>query len=101
MRQGIDQVRHDLRTRIAEISGRAERLSPLDIHARLDAVRDLADHAGLAAAEGLAGHCAQLALLPGCRVTVAEALGRFDDALAAEAPGDRQAILAAVAARLH
>ena len=101
MHERIDEVRSDLKARIAEIHGRAERLSPLDMHARLDAVRDLAAHAGLAAAEGLAGHCAQLALLPGCRVTVTEALRRFDDALHADQQGDRQTILAAVAARLH
>ena len=40
------------------------------------------------------------ALLPGCRVAVAECLSRFDDALAAP-PSGSQAILAAVAARLH
>lgn len=97
----LDDVRSDLKARIAEIHGRAERLSPLDIHARLDAVRDLAARAGLAAAEDLARHSSQLALLPGCRVSVAEALSHFDDALAVQGQADHQAILAAVAVRLH
>jgi len=100
MRDSLDELRNDLRARIADIHGRAQRLSPMDIHARLDAIRDVAGRAGLTAAEGLACHSAQLALLPGCRVAIAEALSHFDDALAAEA-GDRQTILAAVAARLH
>ena len=100
MRDSLDELRNDLKARIADIHGRAERLSPLDIHARLDAVREAAGRAGLAAAEGLAGHSAQLALLPGCRVAVAHALSHFDDALAAGA-SDRQTILAAVATRLH
>jgi len=100
MRDSLDDVRNDLKARIADLHGRAERLSPMDIHARLDAVRDAAGRAGLCAAEGLAGRSAQLALLPGCRVAVAEALSHFDDALGAGA-ADRQTILAAVAARLH
>ena len=70
MRDALDDIRRDLRVRIADINGRAERLSPLDIHARLDAVRDVAARAGLGAAESLAKRSAQLALLPGCRVSV-------------------------------
>lgn len=101
MRETLDDIRRDLKARIADIHGRAQRLSPLDIHARLDAVRDVAARAGLSAAEGLAGRSAQLALLPGCRVAVTEALSHFDDALAASGTGDRQTILAALAARLH
>ncbi|MCW3797657.1 hypothetical protein OMW55_07555 [Sphingomonas sp. BN140010] len=100
MRDSLDVLRNDLKARIADIHGRAHRLSPLDIHARLDAIRDAAGRAGLSAAEGLAGHSAQLALLPGCRVAVAEALSHFDDALAA-GTADRTTILAAIAARLH
>ena len=101
MRDSLDDIRRDLRLRIADINGRAERLSPLDIHARLDQVRDVAARAGLCAAEGLAERSAQLALLPGCRVAVAHALSHFDDALSAPLVGDRQTILAALAARLH
>jgi len=65
MRDSLEELRNDLKARIADIHHRVERLSPLDIHARLDAVRDAADRAGLCAAEGLARHSAQLALLPG------------------------------------
>ena len=101
MRDSLDELRNELKARIADIHGRAERLSPLDIYARLDAVRAAAGRAGLSAAEGLAQHSAQLALLPGCRVAVTEALSHFDDALAAPEPGDCQIILAAVATRLH
>jgi len=101
MRDSLDDIRRDLRLRIADINGRAARLSPLDIHARLDEVRDVAARAGLCAAEALAERSAQLALLPGCRVAVAQALSHFDDALSAPRVGDRQTILAALATRLH
>ncbi len=94
-------LHRDLRARIAEVHRRAERLSPLDIYQRMDAIRDLAAQGGLSALEGLASRSAQLALLPGCRVAVRHCLSHMDEALGSSSPGDRQAILAAVAVRLH
>ena len=65
MPESLNQVRRELRARIGEINSRAERLSPLDIYARMDAIRDLAGRNGMSALEGLAGQSAQLALLLG------------------------------------
>jgi len=91
----------DLQRRLQELKSRAERLSPLDIHARMDAIRSAADRAGFDALEGLAHLSAQLALLPGCRVATGACLDHAGDALAARTAAERQAVLAAVAARLH
>ena len=101
MSESLDQLRHDLGLRLADIQTRADRLSPLDIYRRMDAIRDEASRAGLGAVEALASRSAQLALLPGCRVTVPACLAHAGDALASGAPADRQAILAAVALRMH
>jgi hypothetical protein len=101
MSESAKPLHRDLSARIAEISSRAERLSPLDIYARMDAIRDLAAQEGMAALEGLASRSAQLALLPGCRVSVRSCLEHMDEALASASAQDRQTILAAVAVRLH
>lgn len=101
MSDSVDDLQRDLRARIADISRRAERLSPLAIYERMDAIRDLAAQGGLSALEGLASRSAQLALLPGCRVAVRHCLSHFDEALASGSAADRQTILAAVAVRLH
>ncbi|WP_294171861.1 hypothetical protein [uncultured Sphingomonas sp.] len=101
MTESADNLHRDLRARIADVHRRAERLSPLDIHRRMDAIRDLAAQGGLAAVEGLASRSAQLALLPGCRVTVQSCLAHMDAALSSGSAADRQTILAAVAVRLH
>ena len=101
MAESVKGLSRDLRQRLREINGRADRLSPLDIHSRMDAIRDLAARDGLRGLEELAKCSAQLALLPGCRVATAECLSHVDDALAATSPGQRQAVLAAVAVRLH
>ena len=57
------------------------RLSPLDLHARMDAIRQLAAINGLAALEGLARRSAQLALLPGRRVAMQSCLEHVEEAL--------------------
>jgi hypothetical protein len=101
MPESLNGLSRDLRRRLHDLHGRAERLSPLDIHARMDAIRDLAAREGLSGLEDLARRSAQLALLPGCRVATAECLSHLDDALAATSPQQRQAVLAAVAVRLH
>ena len=79
----------------------ALRLSPLDLHARMEAIRHLAALNGLAALEGLARHSAQLALLPGHRVSMQCCLEHVGEALDSHSDGDRTAILAALAVRLH
>ena len=97
----LAKVRTEVGLRIAEIRSAGPRLSPLDLHARMDAIRQLAAVNGLAALEGLARHSAQLALLPGCRVSVQSCLEHVEEALDSHSDGDRTAILAALAIRLH
>jgi hypothetical protein len=101
MPDSFDQVTAALTTRLTDLRSSAERLSPLDIHARMDAIRAEADRAGLHALEGLASLSAQLALLPGCRVRTGACLDHAADALAARTAAERQAVLAVVATRLH
>ena len=61
----LAKVRNEIGLRVAEIRDAGPRLSPLDLYARMDAIRQLAAVNGLATLEGLARHSAQLALLPG------------------------------------
>ena len=63
----LSEARLQLGERIADLTARATRLSPLDIHAQMDAIREVAAINGLAALECLAHRSAQLALLPGHR----------------------------------
>src|SRR5689334_8893317 len=97
----LAKVRSEVGLRIAEIRNSSLRLSPLDLHARMDAIRQLAAVNGLAALEGLARHSAQLALLPGCRITLQSCLEHVEEALDSHGEHDRTAIMAAVALRLH
>jgi len=97
----LAKVRTEVGLRIAEIRNASLRLSPLDLHARMDAIRQLAAINGLAALEGLARHSAQLALLPGCRVAMQSCLEHVEEALDSHSDRDRTVILAAVAVRLH
>src|SRR6478672_9715471 len=101
MGDSLDGVRYELQQRLHDLRTRAQRLSPLDIHARMDAIRGAADRAGLHAMEGLARLSSQLALLPGCRVATSACLEHAEDAMAARTQAEHQAILAAVATRLH
>ena len=94
-------VRMQLADCIVEICSRAERLSPLDIHARMDAIRTIAADNGLDALEGLMHRSAQLALLPGHRFATRCCLEHLDEALQSESSADRTTILAALALRLH
>jgi hypothetical protein len=86
---------------IAEIRSGGPRLSPLDLHAKMDAIRQLAADHGLAALESLARCSAQLALLPGHRVAMNSCLEHVDEALASRSDTDCNKILAALALRLH
>jgi hypothetical protein len=97
----LANVRNEVGLRVAEIRESGPRLSPMDVHARMDAIRQLAALNGLAALEGLAHHSAQLALLPGHRVAMQSCLEHVDEALDSRSAGDCTAILAALAVRLH
>jgi hypothetical protein len=97
----LAHVRMQVGLRVAEIREAGPRLSPLDLYARMDAIRQLAAEHGLAALETLAQCSAQLALLPGHRVAVRSYLEHVDEALDSRSPGDCTTILAALAARLH
>ncbi|MBA2771952.1 MAG: hypothetical protein H0U34_08065 [Sphingomonas sp.] len=101
MADTLDQVRRQLGERIAELNRRAARLSPLDIHAQMDAIRTIAAANGLAALEALAHCSSQLALLPGYRVALRCCMERMDEALESRQRSDATAILAALAVRLH
>ncbi len=94
-------LRNEVGLRVAEIRSAGPRLSPLDLHARMDAIRELAAANGLAALEGLARCSAQLALLPGHRVAMQSCLEHVDEALDSHSPADCRTILAALAVRLH
>ena len=97
----LAKVRNEVGVRVAEIRQAGPRLSPLDMHAKMDAIRRLAALNGLAALEGLARHSAQLALLPGHRVAMKCCLEHVEEALDSNSDGDCTAILAALAIRLH
>ena len=97
----LKTVRTEVGLRVAEIRDSAPRLSPLDLHQKMDAIRELAALNGLAALEGLARCSAQLALLPGHRVAVNSCLEHVDEALDSRSEADCNTILAALAVRLH
>ncbi|HET9459934.1 MAG TPA: hypothetical protein VFO51_08150 [Sphingomicrobium sp.] len=101
MADKIGVVRDQIGSAIAEFTNRAERLSPLDIHARMDAIRQIAADNGLDALEGLMHRTAQLALLPGHRVATRCCLEHVGEALDSNSSSDRTTILAALALRLH
>jgi hypothetical protein len=94
-------VKAQVASRLADIRSGGSRLSPLDLHARMDAIRQLAVEHGLSALEGLARRSAQFALLPGHRVAMQSCLERVEEALDSERPGDCTTILAVLALRLH
>lgn len=97
----LTQVRNEIGLRVAEIRKAGPRLSPLDLHARMDAIRQLAAVNGFGTLEDLARRSAQLALLPGHRVAVQSCLEHVDEALYSHSETDCTAILAALAVRLH
>jgi hypothetical protein len=97
----LAKVRNEVGLRVAEIRNAGPRLSPLDLHQKMDAIRHLAALNGLAALEGLARCSAQLALLPGHRVAMSTCLEHVDEALDSRSETDCNTILAALALRLH
>jgi hypothetical protein len=99
--ESLAKVRTEIGERIAYMRSSGARLSPLDIYARMDAIRAIAAGHGLAALEGLAHCSAQLALLPGHRIATRSCLDHMADALASDSAADTPKILAALAVRLH
>lgn len=100
----LRNVRAMIGDRIAELEARMPRLAPRAISEKMDAIRSLAAAHNLAALEGLAGYGAHHALMPGHCQSIRACLEHMDEALLADpaaAAHDREAILAALALRLH
>ncbi|MFL6751929.1 MAG: hypothetical protein ACJ8FL_01685 [Sphingomicrobium sp.] len=97
----LAMVKAQVGLRIAEIQASGPRLSPLDLYARMDAIRQLAAAHGLAVLEQLARHSSRLALLPGHRVALSSCLEHVEEALDSRSERDCTTILAALAVRLH
>jgi hypothetical protein len=97
----IALVRTQVASRVAEIRNAGPRLSPLALHARMDAIRQLAADHGLAALDSLARRTAQLALLPGHRVSMQSCLEHVEEAFDCRSDGECTAMLAALALRLR
>jgi len=94
-------VRSQIGARVAEIQELGQRLSPLDLHARMDSIRQMAAEHGMVALEGLARYTTQLALQPGHRVAMRSCLEHIDEAIDSRSSSDCTTILAALAVRLH
>lgn len=100
--ESLNIVRGRIGERIAEIESRILRLKPVDICARMEAIRGLAAEHGMAALEGLADYAAHHALMPGHVAATRACLEHMDEALLSEDDvHDRESILAALAVRLH
>ena len=97
----LSHVRTQVGLRVAEIRDAGSELTPLDLYSQMDAIRRLAADHGLAALEGLARWSAQLALLPGHRIAMQSCLEHVETALDSSSERDCNAILAALAVRLH
>jgi hypothetical protein len=97
----LAQLRSEIGLRVAELREAGPRLSPLDLYARMDAIRQLAAVNGLSTLEGLARRSTQLALLPGHRVAVQSCLEHVEEAIDSHSDKDCTTILAALAVRLH
>lgn len=102
---GLDSlniVRARIGERISEIEERVARLKPIDICAKMEAIRHMAAEHGMAALEGLADYGAHHALMPGHVAATRACLEHMDEALmSSDAAHDRESILAALAIRLH
>jgi hypothetical protein len=97
----LNIVRTRIGDRIAEIEERIARLKPVDICAKMEAIRAMAAEHGLAALEGLADYGAHHALMPGHVAATRACLDHMDDALMSDGDHDRESILAALAVRIH
>ena len=99
--ESLSTVRTRIGLQIAEIETRAAKLKPVDMCARMAAIRVAAAEHGLVALEGLADYGAHHALMPGHREATRACLSHMDEALQSERAQDRESILAALAVRLH
>lgn len=98
----LNMVRLRLGERIAEIEERVARLKPIDICAKMEAIRALAAEHGMSAMEGLADYGAHHALLPGHVAATRACLDHMGEALVSDGGvRDRESILAALAIRIH
>ena len=97
----LESARAQIGRCVAEVRERGPRLSPLDLHARMDKIRQIAVANGMGGLAELAHCSAQMALLPGHRVAVRSCLEHVDEAMDSRSPSDMTAILAALAVRLH
>jgi hypothetical protein len=97
----LANVRLQVATRVAEIRDAGPRLSPLDLYAKMDAIRQLAVANGLTTLEHLSRCSTQLALLPGHRTAIHACLEHVEEALDSQSATDCETILAALAVRLH
>src|SRR5262245_33213017 len=97
----LARIRTQVGLRVAEIRDAGPRRSPMALHSKMDAIRQLAADNGLAALESLARRTAQLALLPGHRVSMKSCLEHVEEALDCHSDRDCTAMLAALAVRLH
>lgn len=97
----LANVRLQVAARVAEIRDAGPRLSPLDLYAKMDSIRQLAVANGLATLEGLARRSTQLALLPGHRIAAQCCIEHLEEALDSRSSADCDTILAALAVRLH
>ena len=66
---------------VADVRQRGPRLSPLDLHARMDEIRQSAIANGMGPLAELAQWSAQKALLPGHRVAVRSCLEHVEEAM--------------------
>jgi hypothetical protein len=99
--ESLRTVRTLIGERIAELEARMPRLAPRTIRDKMDAIRAMAAENGLAALEGLADYGAHHALMPGHAQATRCCLDHMNAALASDRAADREAILAAVALRIH
>jgi hypothetical protein len=98
----LNIVRHRIGERIAEMEERIARLKPIDIAAKMEAIRAMAAEHGLAALEGLADYGAHHAMMPGHRNATRACLSHMGEALVSDDPAhDRETILAALAVQIH
>jgi hypothetical protein len=97
----LAHIRTQVGLRVAEIRDAGPRISPMALHTRMDAIRKLAAENGLAALESLARRTAQLALLPGHRVSMKSCLEHVEEAFDCRSDRDCTAMLAALALRIH
>jgi len=98
----LNIVRLRLGERITEIEERVARLKPIDICAKMEAIRALAAEHGMAALEGLADYGAHHALMPGHVAATRACLEHMGEAIVSDGGAhDRESILAALAIRIH